>query len=99
MKKHSSGTWNSDTNFQIGGGQKIRFEVKNLNVLGTTLTIETTRGSDSKIILPQSTAIFEFTVFGSEPTPWKISISSNSDAFIVGWTLYSSWVPGDPPNG
>jgi len=99
MKKHSSGSWNSDTSFAINGGQKIKFEVKNVNLLGTTLTIATNHGGDSKIILPGSVAIFEFFVFGSEPAPWKIDISSNSDAFIVAWTLYSSWIPGDPPNG
>lgn len=98
-KKHSSGSWNQNTNFKVKGGQAIKFEVKNVNVLGTTITIETNHGTKSQIILPLSTATFEFTVFGTEPTPWTIDISSESDAFIVAWTLYSTWVPGDPTNG
>lgn len=100
LKRHSSGTWNANTDFKIEGGQSIKFMVKNVNVLGTTLTISTNHGDPiSKIILPQSTASFQFYVFGEEPTPWNVSVSTNSDAFIVAWTLYSTWIPGDPKNG
>jgi len=98
-KKHSSGSWNADASLKIQGGQAIKLEVKNTNVLGTTITVETNHGTKTSIIAPLSTEIFEFFVFGAEPAPWKIDISTNSDAFIVAWTLYSTWIPGDPRNG
>jgi len=99
LKKSDSGSWNSDTTYKKRGGQNMTFKVKNINVLGTTLTIESNTGdSVSKIILPQTTAEFEFTYFTSEPYAWKFDISTNSDAFIVTWELYSTWIEGDPPN-
>lgn len=100
MKRHSSGSWNSDTKLSAQGGQAMTFKVKNVNVLGTTLTIESNiGGTKSLIILPQTTMDFEFTCFGAEPLSWKFDISTNSDAFIITWDLYSTWIPGDPPNG
>jgi hypothetical protein len=40
-----------------------------------------------------------FTCVGSEPMSWTFDIGTNSDAFLVRWELYSTWVEGDPPNG
>ncbi len=100
MKKHSIGSWISDTKLNTQGGQIMTFKVKNVNVLGTTLTIESNiGGTQSQIILPQKTMEFEFSCFGAEPLSWSFDISTNSDAFIVTWELYSTWIIGDPPNG
>ncbi|MBB4805802.1 hypothetical protein HNP38_001074 [Chryseobacterium defluvii] len=100
MKKHSSGSWNSDTTLTVQGGQIMTFKVKNTNILGTTLTINSDKGGlKSLIIAPLTTMDFEFSCFGAEPMGWKFDISTNSDAFIVTWELFSTWIQGDPPNG
>lgn len=100
MKKHSSGSWISDTNFAAQGGQLMTFKVKNVNLLGTTLTIDSNLGGTKALIIPPlGTMDFEFTCFGAEPIGWRFDISTNSDAFIVTWELFSTWIPGDPPNG
>jgi hypothetical protein len=94
------GSWNSDTSSHYQGGQGMHYKIKNINVLGTTITIDSNLdGSKSLIIPPQTTMDMNFSCFGAEPMGWKFDISSNSDAFIVTWQLYSTWVPGDPPNG
>ena len=93
------GTWNASATLNYRGGQVMHFAIKNVNVLGTTITIDSNLGgSKTAQILPQATADMRFTVFGSEPMGWSFSVSTNSDAFIVAWKLYSSWIPGDPPN-
>jgi hypothetical protein len=77
----------------------MHYQIKNVNVLGTTLTINSNLGGNkSLLILPQQTADMRFDCFGSEPMGWTFDISTDSDAFIVAWSLYSSWLPGDPPN-
>ena len=99
LKKSDSGSWNKDTSYVKKGGMTMKFEVKNVNLLGTTLTIDSNYGgSQSKIIPPLTTMDFTCTCFGNEPMTWKFDISTNSDAFIVSWTLYSTWILGDPPN-
>ena len=99
LKKSDSGSWNSDTTYVKKGGMTMKFEVKNINVLGTTLTIASNYGgSQSKIIPPFSTIEFSFDCFRNEPMTWNFDISTNSDAFIVTWVLYSTWITGDPPN-
>jgi hypothetical protein len=78
----------------------MHFQVKNVNVLGTTLSINSNLGGNkSLIILPQQTADMRFDCFGSEPMGWTFDVSTDSDAFIVAWQLFSSWIPGDPANG
>jgi hypothetical protein len=98
-RQHSSGTWNGNTSLTIDGGMSMHFEIKNLNVVGTTIKI-TANNNDSKeaIILPQSTVDLEFAEFGPEPKGWGFDVETDSDAFLVGWKLYSSWIPGDPNN-
>ncbi|MBX3252519.1 MAG: hypothetical protein KF862_00150 [Chitinophagaceae bacterium] len=99
LKKSDSGSWNSNTTYTRSGGMTMKFEVKNINLLGTTLTIASNHGgTQSRIIPPLSTMDFEFSKFGSEPMGWSFQISTASDAFIVTWELYSTWIPGDPPN-
>jgi hypothetical protein len=93
------GSWNADTSSHYQGGQGMHYKIKNINVLGTTITIDSNLdGSKSLIIPPQTALDMNFSCFGSEPMGWKFEISSNSDAFIVTWELYSTWIPGDPPN-
>ena len=96
---HSSGTWNSNTTLNVQGGQGMHFWIKNINVLGTTISITDSMGqSRASLILPQGTVDFVFTCFGAEPMSWRFDIRSESDAFMVIWKLYSTWIPGDPPN-
>jgi hypothetical protein len=96
----TSGSWNGNDPLDIQGGQVMEFRVKNVNVLGTTITINHTQTGDAKqsVILPQQTAPLEFTKFGNEPMGWSFRITSDRDAFIATWQLFSSWVPRDPPN-
>jgi hypothetical protein len=100
FKLLDSGTWNNSTTLNYQGGQAMHFQVKNVNVLGTTLSINSNLGGNkSLIILPQQTADMRFDCFGSEPMGWTFDVSTDSDAFIVAWQLFSSWIPGDPANG
>lgn len=67
---------------------------------GTTLNIDSNIGGIKSLIIPPfGTMDFEFTCFGAKPLGWKFDISTNSDAFIVTWELFSTWTLGDPPNG
>ena len=100
FKLLDSGSWNGSSTSNYQGGQAMHFAIKNANVLGTTITIDSNLGgSQSLLILPAQSVDMKFTCFGSEPMGWTFNVSSDSDAFIVAWKLYSSWVPGDPPNG
>ena len=51
-----------------------------------------------KLYPPLSSTEFIFQNFQDEPISWKFDISTDSDAFIVTWELYSTWIEGDPPN-
>ncbi len=96
----TSGTWNSNTTLNVQGGQAMWFKIRNANVLGTTISITDQAGQNKQsIILPQTTVEFVFSIFGSEPMGWRFDIRTNSDAFMVTWELWSTWVPGMPPNG
>jgi hypothetical protein len=100
FKLLDSGTWNNSATLNYHGGQAMHFQVKNVNVLGTTLSINSNLGGNkSLIILPQQTGDIRFDCFGSEPMGWTFDVSTDSDAFIVAWQLFSSWIPGDPANG
>ncbi len=79
----------------------MHFQITNLNVLGTAITIHADRTQESKsqIIGPQGTVDISFTIFGREPMGWSFDVSTDSDAFLVSWSLFSSWIPGDAPNG
>lgn len=95
-----SGSWIGSTTSHYQGGQSMRYQVKNINVLGTTITIDSNRdGSRSLIIPPLATIDIKFAVFGTEPIGWQFDISTDSDAFIVTWKLFSTWIPGDPTDG
>jgi hypothetical protein len=93
-----SGIFNCNTSMSFEGGMVINFIIENANVLGTTITISAYSQSESRIILPLGSAEILFTRFGSEPQHWMFDISTNSDAFICTYKVYSTWVPGDRPN-
>ena len=98
---HSSGTWTDNTKLQLRLGQIVEIDVKNINILGTTIRIETSfpyNSENSMILLPQQTQIFRFDNFGNEPMSWIFNISTVSDAFIVNYIIRSTWIPGMPPN-
>lgn len=92
-KQLDSGSWNSGTSSRYRGGQGMQYRVKNINILGTTLTINSSLdGSRSLIVLPLTTVEMTISHFGAEPLVWQFDISTNSDAYIVTWELYSTWV-------
>lgn len=96
----TSGIWNKSASLAVQGGQGMWFKIRNTNVLGTTIRITDQAGqSKQSIILPMSSVEFLFTVFGSEPMGWRFDTRTDSDAFMVTWELWSTWVPGMPPNG
>lgn len=96
----TSGSWNGNASLDVQGGQGMNFVLKNLNVLGTTISIASNLGgAKSANLLPQVPQELEFDCFGSEPMSWHFDITTESDAFLVGWELYATWLPGDPPNG
>lgn len=95
-----SGSWTGSSTVSVQGGQGMHFVLTDNNVLGTTITIDSNLGgSKSLVLVPAVDMDMEFDCFGSEPMGWTFNISTDSDAFVVLWKLYSTWVPGDPPNG
>ncbi len=95
----TSGVWNGNANVSVQGGMAMWFKIRNTNVLGTTIRISDHLGQvKQSIILPASSVEFVFTCFGAEPMGWRFDIRSESDAFLVTWELWSTWVPGMPPN-
>ena len=99
FKLLDSGSWNGSSSLNYQGGQVMHFKVKNVNVLGATIKIKSNlSGEKFSMVLPHQTVDLRFDCFGAEPMGWTFNISSDSDAFIVAWSLYSSWVTGDLPN-
>ncbi|MBV6419587.1 MAG: hypothetical protein DAHOPDDO_00810 [Ignavibacteriaceae bacterium] len=102
LYEHSSGILKEDTQLKLQLGQEVAIEVKNINVLGTTIRIDPSfpklQQPQERIILPQETHIFKFYNFGTEPMSWIFDISTASDAFIISYVIRSSWVPGMEPN-
>jgi len=98
-RRLASGSWNSDARLAYQGGQIMHFKVTNVNILGTTITIRSNLGGKKSILIPPlMTVDIRFDCFGGEPMGWTFNVSTDSDAFIVTWELYSSWIPGDAPN-
>lgn len=95
----TSGVWSSNTSLQVRGGQGMWFKIRNTNVLGTTIRITDQAGQvKQSVILPASSVEFVFAVFGNEPMGWQFDIRTESSAFMVTWELWSTWIPGMPPN-
>jgi hypothetical protein len=96
---YAAGSWNGNTTLSASLGQVVWITVKNINVLGTTISISPSRGQAQKLILlPQQTHTFVFSNLTSEPFIWIFNISTESDAFIVAYRIESTWIPGMPPN-
>jgi hypothetical protein len=82
-------------------GQGVKLTFKNLNVLGTTLEVtDNSPFGQTKgvILLPQQSFTFTFSIFGNEPMDWNFSVKTHSDAFVVGYSIESTWVEGMPEN-
>ena len=99
LHTYMSGSWNHDTNIKADLGQAVYIKVRNVNVLGTTISISSSLGDvQEAVLLPYKEYAFRFATFVEEPFPWEFDISTSSDAFIVNYTIESTWVPGMPPN-
>ncbi len=95
------GVLNSNATISGSYGQGVKLTFKNINVLGTTLTVsDKSPFGETKgiILLPQQSVTFTFSRFGEEPMFWEFDVSTNSDAFIVTYDVQSTWVEGMPPN-
>lgn len=95
------GTFSGNGTISGTYGQGVKLTFKNLNVLGTTLSVKDNSpfGETKELILaPQQSVTFTFSRFGEEPMGWSFDVSSQSDAFVVGYSIESTWVSGMPPN-
>jgi RHS repeat-associated protein len=103
---YQAGNATGKTEINAELGQAVWITVKNVNVLGTTVRISEQAGALSQrsistqegILLPLTQQEFKFTTFGVEPMNRNFTIDSVSDAFIINYTIESTWVPGMPPN-
>ena len=96
---YAAGTWNKNTKFSAQLGQVVWITAKNVNILGTTISIDSNFDQiQQSILLPQQEHVFNFSVISSEPVPWEFDVTTNSDAFIILYKIESTWVPGMPPN-
>lgn len=97
---YEAGNWTDNAEISANLGQAVWITVENVNILGTTISIRENNSQNvqQSIILPKSKIEFQFTQFGTEPMFRKFNMRTNSDAFIVNYTIESTWVPGMPPN-
>ena len=98
----TTGSWTAESTpvISIQGGQSMHFAVSNANALGVSISITAQDGEQQgSIILPATTADYIFAAFGAEPMGWTFTPTIDSDAAVVTWQLFSTWIPGDPPNG
>jgi len=98
----TTGSWTADStpDVSVQGGQSMHFAVTNANLLGVSLSIKAQDGQEhGMIILPATIGDYVFASFGNEPMGWTFTPTIDSDAAVVTWKLFSTWIPGDPPNG
>jgi hypothetical protein len=99
-----TGFWDGSTDFSMELGQVVWLTVKNVNALGTTITVKAYVGGQqigSKkdlVLIPGKSSTFRFSIFANEPVTWKFYIGTYADAFLVQYTIESTWKPGMPPN-
>ncbi|MCI0683037.1 MAG: hypothetical protein L0Y71_13125 [Gemmataceae bacterium] len=96
-----AGVWRSDRTppLRVQGGQVMRFVVRNTGLLPTQVSIAAHTGETiARYIAPGSSAEFRFSMFGSEPMSWTFTATISADGAVLPWELFSTWVPGDPPN-
>lgn len=72
-----------------GGGSFTTLSVKDTTPFGETKGV---------ILLPKQSVTFTFTRFGQEPMGWAFEVSTVSDAFVVTYSLKSTWISGMPAN-
>ncbi|MDO3377154.1 carboxypeptidase-like regulatory domain-containing protein [Geoalkalibacter halelectricus] len=96
---HSSGSWTSDTKVSGQFGQVVWITVNNVNWLGTGISISSNKGQYKEShLLPYLPVTFQFSTFSAEPISWQFDVSAKADAFVVTYTIESTWIPGMPPN-
>lgn len=105
---HSAGTWlEQRERLTVQAGQGIHLVLRNGNVLPVDVDVRDTSFTAGNlqrtVVLPPSgEAHIVLSKFGAEPMTWDLLISSaegrERGVFVVNWQLYSTWVPGDPPN-
>ena len=103
LRFHSTGLWNDSQTVEIYGGQAVEFYLENRDVLPTAITIHlvsptTTTDSQSLLLLPLGKGRIRFSIFGAEPILYRFTIKLEADSPQVQYALYSTWIPGDPPN-
>jgi hypothetical protein len=100
LKLHSRAYWTTNTTERFQGGQAMQFRVRNMNAVGTNITIvHTNSGASRSSLLPPGLVVpLDFDYWGCEPMTWNFDISTTADTFLVEFELYSTWVPGDPDN-
>jgi hypothetical protein len=97
----TTGIWRSDSAppLSVQGGQGMHFVVTNPNVLPASLSVSANSGEEhSSIVAPSGAADFGFSIFGNEPHSWTFNPSIETDGSTLIWKLFSTWIPGDPPN-
>ncbi|TAL17603.1 hypothetical protein EPN96_04600 [bacterium] len=96
---YESGVWSRDASISARLGQVVWITVKNVNAIGTTIEITSNNGGrDAAILLPYLEAEFRFDNGGAEPLFWHFEVRTESDAFLVNYTIESTWVPGMEEN-
>lgn len=81
----------------VKGDQKIYIKLKNVNVLGVaySLSIATNSTPENEIctyqalLPPQTSAILSGALFAEPPIGWKVTVSVQSDAGVISYSLYS----------
>ncbi len=92
-KRHlwDTGIWNGGVVFSATLGQVVWIEVKNVNVLGAMISISSNHdGSRGALLVPHSTQTFRFNYFGHDTVNWRFIISTDSDAFVVQYAIYTT---------
>lgn len=96
---YATGVWNGDVAFSAELGQVVWIEVKNVNVLGTTIIIDCDRAASQRMYLPPFMShTFEFSCL-DDVDFWRFQVSTYADAFVVQYAIYSTWVPWVPKPG
>jgi hypothetical protein len=80
------------------GDQKVYLQLKNANVLGVqysiSLATDTTPVNEicsyQALLPPQTSVILSGALFAEPPIGWKTTVSVQSDAGVVTYTLYSA---------
>jgi hypothetical protein len=80
------------------GDQKVYLQLKNANVLGVGYSISLAQDtipvneicSYQALLPPQTSVILSGALFAQPPIGWKATVSVQSDAGVITYTLYSA---------